>query len=136
MNRFFLKRRWVQPWHLYQMVTRDMLRTYKGKQVFWEKNLICDCSRSNEKNKECSSRAHLFLSSHLIQVLWMDPTSLNCHDPYQNNLKRVTVTMFIFICDFLRYSINITALLFLYAAVSVSLQDRKEYGIVRQRQVK
>ena len=39
-----------------------------------KKNTICDCYRSNQihrsRNRDCSWRAHLFLSYHLISVPW------------------------------------------------------------------
>ena len=33
---------WVIAWYSYQMVTQNMLRTYKGK----KENPICDCSQT------------------------------------------------------------------------------------------
>ena len=62
------------PWYLYLMVSQTMLRTHEGKKVFFEKkmNLICDISRSNQmpltkkNNRDCSLRAHLFMSYHII----------------------------------------------------------------------
>ena len=50
------------------------LQTYRGVIVlhFTANNTICDCSRSNQRpqtdNRDCSLRAHLFLSYQLIKV--------------------------------------------------------------------